>query len=315
MYTVYKITNKITNKSYIGSSISVEKRWAEQKNTAFNQNNTRYNYPLYRAFRKYGLSNFKFEILKDDFSSIEEMTNYEYQMICYYDSYNNGYNQTYQTSRSELSAENCSKHILKISQPCAKVDTNNNILEIYSSYHDATRKNGLNGENASIIRNICKGKINGWKSVYFRDLDENGNIINYPFLKSHGKKSIVGINISNAVDEIYFPSISEASRQLQIPRKSLSACINGSKKYSCVHGYIWREIDFNGDIIQNDIDINELIQQFNEKNPMINGERHNIKEWCNIYQITTTCYYTRRKKGMDTITAITLSKGVRLKNE
>ena len=89
------------------------------------------------------------------------MVNYEYQMICYYDSYNNGYNQTYQTSRSGLCSENFSKHILKISQPCAKVDVNNNILEIYSSYHDAARKNGLDENNASIIRNICKGKVNG----------------------------------------------------------------------------------------------------------------------------------------------------------
>ena len=27
MYSVYKITNKINNKCYIGSSIRVEKRW------------------------------------------------------------------------------------------------------------------------------------------------------------------------------------------------------------------------------------------------------------------------------------------------
>ena len=31
MFSVYKITNKINNKCYIGSSIRVEKRWKEHK--------------------------------------------------------------------------------------------------------------------------------------------------------------------------------------------------------------------------------------------------------------------------------------------
>lgn len=47
MYSVYKITNNINNKSYIGSSIRVEKRWREHINCSKNQNNKHYNYPLY----------------------------------------------------------------------------------------------------------------------------------------------------------------------------------------------------------------------------------------------------------------------------
>lgn len=42
MYSVYKITNLINNKCYIGSSIRVEKRWREHQNTAFNINSPRY---------------------------------------------------------------------------------------------------------------------------------------------------------------------------------------------------------------------------------------------------------------------------------
>lgn len=53
MYAVYKITNLINNKCYIGSSIRVEKRWQQHRNVAFNINSSQYNYPLYRAFRKY----------------------------------------------------------------------------------------------------------------------------------------------------------------------------------------------------------------------------------------------------------------------
>jgi len=47
MFTVYKITNNINNKCYIGSSIRVEKRWQDHKNDAFNSNDEKYDYPLY----------------------------------------------------------------------------------------------------------------------------------------------------------------------------------------------------------------------------------------------------------------------------
>ena len=39
---VYKITNNINNKVYIGSSVRVEKRWQQHKNDAFNPNNKKF---------------------------------------------------------------------------------------------------------------------------------------------------------------------------------------------------------------------------------------------------------------------------------
>ena len=55
MYTVYKITNKINNKIYIGSTNDITRRWREHKSHAFNPNCNDYNYPLQQAIRKYGL--------------------------------------------------------------------------------------------------------------------------------------------------------------------------------------------------------------------------------------------------------------------
>ena len=97
MFTVYKITNKINGKSYIGSSIRVMQRWQEEKNAAFNPDDPSYNYPLQCAFRKYGIENFIFEILKEDFACVEEMENYERDMILYYNTLIEGYNQTLYT--------------------------------------------------------------------------------------------------------------------------------------------------------------------------------------------------------------------------
>ena len=62
---IYKITNLINSKVYIGQSRNIEERWKEHIEKGNNQNSEEYNYPLYQAFRKYGIDNFKFEILEE----------------------------------------------------------------------------------------------------------------------------------------------------------------------------------------------------------------------------------------------------------
>lgn len=306
MYSVYKITNKINNKCYIGSSIRVEKRWKQHINCSNNPNSPQYNYPLYNAFRKYGIDNFSFEILKDDFNSIQEMTNYEHDMIIYYNSLKNGYNQTEFTDRADIANENIQKYIIQISQKCAKIDIYNNILEIYNSYHDAARKNNMDGDDrATSIRQVCKGEISSLNGVIFRDLDENNNIIYQPFKKFHGKKSIICIPVDETQSELFFKSISEASKKLPADRQSISKCIKGDKRYSIVKGYIIRELDLYGNIIENNISIQNRINEYNLHNPLINGERHSISEWSKIYNITRQTVMRRINNGMDVVEAIT----------
>ena len=62
---IYKITNLCNNKCYIGQSRNINKRWAGHKAAAYDKTNKGYHYPLYKAFRKYGLNNFQFEIIEE----------------------------------------------------------------------------------------------------------------------------------------------------------------------------------------------------------------------------------------------------------
>ena len=311
MFSVYKITNKINGKIYIGSSIRVEKRWQQHINASKNMNSNSYNYPLQKAFRKYGIDNFIFEVIKDDFETQLEMLEYEKDMIIKTNSFNSGYNQTVETIKSEIAKENLEKRLNKNRCSCAKVDKQNNILEIYPSYHEAARKNGLNGEAwASTIRNICKGKISSIKNeLFFRDLDNEGNIIITPFKTHKGKKAVVGIHIETQ-EEIYFDSISAAAKALATDRWSITQCIQGITKYSNVKKYIFSELDINGEIVEVENNtIENIIEKYNQTNPIINGERHNIKEWCKIYNISGPSYYNRLKKGMSVVEALTTPKG------
>lgn len=65
MTGIYQIKNKINGKSYVGKSIRIEERFSDHKNWAFNSNSKKYMYPLYQAFRKYGINNFDFIVLEE----------------------------------------------------------------------------------------------------------------------------------------------------------------------------------------------------------------------------------------------------------
>ena len=88
---IYKITNKINGKVYIGQTIkTVEKRFIQHKN---NSNKEYFSQIiLYKAFNKYGIENFVCEEIEEvDNSLLDEREKY---WIEYYDSYFNGYNST-----------------------------------------------------------------------------------------------------------------------------------------------------------------------------------------------------------------------------
>lgn len=73
MSGIYLITNTINNKHYIGSAVSFEGRWTKHK-SLLNLNKHK-NKHLQNAVNKYGIDNFKFEILYT--CSKEELLHYE----------------------------------------------------------------------------------------------------------------------------------------------------------------------------------------------------------------------------------------------
>lgn len=65
MVGIYKITNLINGHSYIGQSVNIEQRWKNHRVASNNPNDRGYEYPLYRAMRKYGQDSFSFEVLEE----------------------------------------------------------------------------------------------------------------------------------------------------------------------------------------------------------------------------------------------------------
>lgn len=83
---IYKITNKVNGKSYIGQTrYTIEFRWNQHKHK-------RDNTYFHNAIRKYGIENFNIEILEE--CNIEDLNSREIFYIAKYDTFSNGYNLT-----------------------------------------------------------------------------------------------------------------------------------------------------------------------------------------------------------------------------
>lgn len=294
MYQVYKITNKINNKIYIGSSSNYLSRWQSHKDASMRPAHQCYNYPLQRAFRKYGIENFTFELIKDDFLTRYEAEEYEQQMIIQYKSLvsENGYNQRIDT-HGGLTDKNRAKNVAELSQPCALVDFYEDIIEKYSSYSAAARAHNLSSQ----VGKVCKGLYSSANGLLFRDLDEFGNVVHIPQKSFQNQQAVIAIDVFDKNNTIIFESLTKAAEYFNTSRQEIYKCTSGQERYSVVKLHLFRNLDTYGNIILNQIDIDEKIKEYNKKYPLINGIRKSIAEWCQIYGVKTATYYNRIKRG------------------
>ena len=171
---IYKITNLINNKCYIGQTIkTAEQRWKEHQNHAFGSHPNDQNKTLYKAIRKYGLENFTFEVLQDNIDTFEKLDKAEIYWIDYYNSFIKGYNETFG------------------GQQYHKILPNKEIIEDYYKTKSA-RKTALNfGIDHTTVDDI---------------LNQN-NILRFTFRQATGKK----IKISKNDFEKEFDSVKDCA--------------------------------------------------------------------------------------------------------
>ena len=193
---IYKITNTINNKSYIGQTIkTAEERWKEHQAHAFGSHPNDQNKTLYKAIRKYGVENFTFKVLQDNIETFEQLDKAEIYWIDYYNSFVKGYNETFG------------------GQQYHKILPNKEIIEDYYKTKSA-RKTALNfGIDHSTVDDI---------------LNQN-NIPRFTFRQATGQR----IKISKADFEKEFDSVKDCAEwfiENNIPRtKSVESARAGLK--------------------------------------------------------------------------------------
>lgn len=152
---IYKFTNTINGKAYIGQSQNIVSRFRSHKSNHFNENLKDYQTKFYRALRKYGFENFSFEILER--ISLEKLDEREKYWISFYDSYRSGYN-------SNRGGENVSERNQE--HPMAKLD-NKSCLEIKRLLKSTDRTQREISKEFSISQAIVSDINNGflWNTI------------------------------------------------------------------------------------------------------------------------------------------------------
>lgn len=245
MYQIYKITNKINNMVYIGSSIEVERRWRQHKEASINEKDHHYNYPLMIAFREFGIANFTFEVI-ETLNNWEEMIKAEHNWIikenCIFP---NGYNQTDRTD-SPMFDPNIAKKVSdtkreKYGKRVCEIDKNNNILNIWNSLAEAGEYSKLDRFK---ISDVCNGRRLTTGNRIFRFLDKENNII-FPEIKvnktqtnriTKSSKKVIKMNDKKEILQIY-DSIAIAAADNNCDASGISKVCNG-KRNKC-GGFKW----------------------------------------------------------------------------
>lgn len=95
MAGIYKITNKINNKIYIGMTTKdIEVRWKQHLKVSKSKNDRNHR-AIHKAILKYGVENFTFEKLHEtDIIDLDHLKELEIKYIKEYNSFKNGYNLT-----------------------------------------------------------------------------------------------------------------------------------------------------------------------------------------------------------------------------
>lgn len=231
---IYKFTNRINGKVYIGQTYNLQTRLNSHKSKALNTKNKFYN-----AVRKYGWENFEFSILstitantKEELSTLLDKLEIEY--IRQYNSYKSGYNSTLggHSKRgyklSEEFSEKCKSRTYS--------DDTRKKMSISAKNRIISEETRLKLRNSAIKRNFSKYRelttssrnkaIKRALGVSVLQLDTNFNIINR------------FDSISDAIK--YIKNSISPNLTLVGIRKGLSRHCTDETKKLLYKGFIWK---------------------------------------------------------------------------
>ena len=175
MAYIYKITNTINDKAYIGKTENtIEHRWKEH---CKNCNKPRYEKrPLYDAMNKYGIDKFQIELIEET-DNPEEREKY---WVEHFDTYRNGYNAT---KGGDGKAYIDSDHLLKL------WEKGMNLREIRDVTGHDTHMISRHLEKNGVTREAKKHRVRRDQRKPIEQIDlETGDIINvYPSSMDAGR--------------------------------------------------------------------------------------------------------------------------------
>lgn len=315
---IYKITNKINNKIYIGQTVQSPNRRLQKHISDSKKIDTH----LYRAFNKYGIDNFQLDIIEECKDS--ELDQQEKYWIKYFDSYNNGYNETLggyggtKINREQvISLWNQGYNVSKIAEilscSCDRVrdilhDNNINtdelvnrifrnynnefILELWNKHHSFKYITdnydiGIEGLKRQLLEcgiseeELYQNKINNLKQQMIKNRIKNESVVLQFDLDGNFIRK--------------FNSIKEASLETKAQASSISKVCNN--EYKSANGFLW--------CYESDVDkIKDKVKNKRKTNKKIVYQYDYNKNLINIHDSITSAAKAVSAKSASTISSL-----------
>ena len=233
-YYIYKATNKINGKSYIGQTINYKNRlWQHRR--CYEKEDCKF----HDAIKEFGFDNFEWEVI-ETCERKEEADNLERKYIELFDSYRNGYNE----NKGSVGGHNAKSIVC--------LNLNGDFIKMYDSAADA-EKDGFNNVNVLLC---CKNKLKTCKNHLFmfeEDYDANG-AREYIKPASTSRKKVVQCDLEGNLIARY-DSVQEASEKSGANRTTISGVL--SKTYKSANGFIF--------VYEDDFPIKDLSVYYKKK--------------------------------------------------
>jgi hypothetical protein len=266
---IYRIKNKIDNKTYIGQTIQdLDDRWRDHLNK---HSNCRY---LKSAFKKYGVDNFEFQLVCITFDNcLDDME------IKYIQHYNclvpNGYNLRLGGNSGKHNEETKRKiaaTLLK-NKKVVQFDIQGNRLNTFNSTVEAAK---YVGRSRSVIGHCCNGDIKTAAGYVWKYESINSNEVKIEPLTGRFKgwqkriKKEVIPQINRKIVQFdmdgnrlkSFNTCKEAAEYIGTSRSCITHCCLGQHKTA--KGYVWKYESINSSDTNYEGQ-NEIYKQINEK--------------------------------------------------
>jgi group I intron endonuclease len=251
---IYKITNTVTNKCYIGETVQSNpiRRW----NRHINSLTTKKGCPALKdAMKKYGVDKFKFEVLIICFD--EDRYKYEREYIKKYNcQVPNGYNilPGGEIGESRLGTKHTPEAIQKMVDSVKRFrEANPNYYETYREKHQESIKNINYSEciknSEKFKKALEEGRIGGGTSEEMKnkikqsvnEYYKNGGIIKHRVAMTNALGKQIKQFTKDNIFVKNFPSIKEASRETGVTVSNIQHSVSGRAKTA--GGYIWKFAD------------------------------------------------------------------------
>lgn len=225
MNGIYKFENLINHKCYIGQTSNLEDRY---KKHMYNINDLSHQEILYKAFRKYGVENFSYEILeKFDIYSLEQLNKLEQEYIIKYNALiPNGYNMVPGGSNGAGLAKG-----IQVEQ----YTLNGEYIQTFHSAKEASEKLGINHSN---ICACCRDERNMAGEYQWKYVNSDKEIFKIIKIEIPIYENIIQQYDKNNILIKEYNSISDAHNATGIHMGNISSCCKGARKSA--GGYYWK---------------------------------------------------------------------------